>query len=99
MGVVMDISDHVVVLSFGELIAAGTPAEVRRNPDVIDAYLGSSAAKAERRDGPTAVPLVDLHRVQRRRLTSGGIYALIAIGFVRRLQGDAASSTSPWASS
>jgi len=42
MGMVMDISDHVCVLNFGRRIAAGTPAEVRANPDVIKAYLGSS---------------------------------------------------------
>jgi branched-chain amino acid transport system ATP-binding protein len=40
MGVVMDISDRVVVLDFGRLIGMGTPDEVRSNPDVIRAYLG-----------------------------------------------------------
>jgi branched-chain amino acid transport system ATP-binding protein len=40
MGVVMDISDHVVVLDYGRIIADGTPDEVRTNQDVIDAYLG-----------------------------------------------------------
>lgn len=40
MGLVMGISDHVSVLSFGRRIAAGTPDEVRSNPDVIEAYLG-----------------------------------------------------------
>ena len=42
MSMVMAISDHIVVLSFGKPIAAGSPDEVRANPDVIKAYLGTS---------------------------------------------------------
>ncbi|MEM7599118.1 MAG: ABC transporter ATP-binding protein [Pseudomonadota bacterium] len=40
MGVVMDISDNVVVLDYGKIIGDGPPDEVRNNQDVIDAYLG-----------------------------------------------------------
>ena len=42
MGVVMDISDRVVVLDYGRKIGDGTPEAVRNNPDVIKAYLGTA---------------------------------------------------------
>ena len=43
MQLVMSISDHVVALDFGKKIADGTPAEVRRSPELIRAYLGKAA--------------------------------------------------------
>jgi branched-chain amino acid transport system ATP-binding protein len=52
MGLVMGISDHVVVLDAGRPIAAGTPEQVRDDPAVIDAYLGSGEVKSRARAAP-----------------------------------------------
>jgi branched-chain amino acid transport system ATP-binding protein len=47
MGVVMEISDHVVVLDYGEKISDGTADFVRNDPRVIAAYLGVEDEEAE----------------------------------------------------
>jgi len=47
MGLVMQVSRRVVVLNFGKEIADGTPDEVRRNPAVVEAYLGSDDADSQ----------------------------------------------------
>jgi len=48
MRVMMSLADRITVMQFGAVVAEGTPAEIQRNPTVIDAYLGEEAADAAR---------------------------------------------------
>jgi branched-chain amino acid transport system ATP-binding protein len=55
MRLVMDISDHVIVLNFGQVIARGLPADVQRNEEVAKAYLGSGELGSEVRKAVTEI--------------------------------------------
>ena len=58
MGLVLSVCDYIYVLDFGRIIAEGTPAQIRDNPLVIDAYLGESGHRGAR-GGRAPPPRVD----------------------------------------
>jgi branched-chain amino acid transport system ATP-binding protein len=47
MGLVLNVCDYIYVLDFGQIIAEGTPSDIRKNPAVIQAYLGESAGEMQ----------------------------------------------------
>jgi hypothetical protein len=91
MGVVMDISDRVVVLDYGKKIGDGTPDEVRNNEDVISAYLGTERPYEATEGGlgaPSAGPapsswnMAFFLETLIGGLMAGMLYSLVALGFV-----------------
>jgi branched-chain amino acid transport system ATP-binding protein len=54
MGLVLNVCDYIYVLDFGEIIATGTPDEIRVNPTVIQAYLGEHATELQEADAQGA---------------------------------------------
>src|SRR5439155_1062109 len=99
MDVVFNLADRVTVLNFGQVIAEGSPAEVRANVDVQTAYLGETpsllAEQARRAGGPWThdalfeyFPILRQRWHQKARSLSGGEQQMLAIA--RALAGNPA---------
>jgi branched-chain amino acid transport system ATP-binding protein len=59
MGLVLNVCDYIYVLDFGRIIAEGTPAQIRKDPAVIRAYLGESAGEAQAMEGTALSAIVN----------------------------------------
>jgi branched-chain amino acid transport system ATP-binding protein len=59
MGLVLNVCDYIYVLDFGRVIAEGTPAQIRRDPAVVKAYLGETAGEAQAMEGTALAAVVN----------------------------------------
>ena len=90
MKLVMNVSHHVIVLDYGRKLAEGAPDEVRRNPEVIAAYLG--AAKTAEREAMRALAVIEAEHRNMRRVAN----ALGALGRAPGRRAEAPTICTPW---